>query len=268
VLAAQRPSLGEAHGGYTFCALASWVFLHPYLATDYEALRVNIPQLIRWLVNMQGIESDLGGFRGRTNKLVDGCYSWWVGGAFPLLEALGVSPGVPESVHAKDGTSHVNESAENVWDDMDGAPRVTVYHPETMLAYDEPDSLFDRRALQEYILLAGQHPAGGLRDKPPKCVMRFSKAYSYVFTLRIGIRTPTILHIASLACQLRNTVYALHLRNGKSCVRRGKVKMACVRLHFPSLSVGQRKAAALVFSARLRTALYVVLGLLDHEPAC
>ncbi|KAH9956376.1 terpenoid cyclases/Protein prenyltransferase [Lactifluus volemus] len=141
VLAAQRPSLGEAHGGYTFCALASWVFLHPYLATDYEALRVNIPQLIRWLVNMQGIESDLGGFRGRTNKLVDGCYSWWVGGAFPLLEALGVSPG--------DGASHVNESAENVWDDMD-------------------DSLFDRRALQEYILLAGQHPAGGLRDKPPK----------------------------------------------------------------------------------------------------
>ena len=30
------------------------------------------------------------------------------------------------------------------------------------------DSLFNREALQEYILYATQHPAGGLRDKPPK----------------------------------------------------------------------------------------------------
>lgn len=26
-----------------------------------------------------------GGFQGRTNKLVDGCYSFWQGGVFPLL---------------------------------------------------------------------------------------------------------------------------------------------------------------------------------------
>lgn len=32
------------------------------------------------------------------------------------------------------------------------------------------DSVFNRRALQEYILIAGQHAAGGLRDKPPKYV--------------------------------------------------------------------------------------------------
>jgi hypothetical protein len=44
-----------------------------------------------------------------------------------------------------------------------------------MRAYDGPDSLFDRQALQEYILLAGQHPAGGLRDKPPKYVLSFLK---------------------------------------------------------------------------------------------
>ena len=30
------------------------------------------------------------------------------------------------------------------------------------------DSLFNHKALQEYILYAGQHPSGGLRDKPPK----------------------------------------------------------------------------------------------------
>lgn len=29
-----------------------------------------------------------GGFQGRTNKLVDGCYSFWQGGAFPLLYSL------------------------------------------------------------------------------------------------------------------------------------------------------------------------------------
>jgi protein farnesyltransferase subunit beta len=29
-----------------------------------------------------------GGFQGRTNKLVDGCYSFWVGGVFPLLRDL------------------------------------------------------------------------------------------------------------------------------------------------------------------------------------
>jgi prenyltransferase beta subunit len=29
-----------------------------------------------------------GGFQGRPNKLVDGCSSFWVGGLFPLLEAI------------------------------------------------------------------------------------------------------------------------------------------------------------------------------------
>jgi protein farnesyltransferase subunit beta len=29
-----------------------------------------------------------GGFQGRTNKLVDGCYSFWQGALFPLLHFL------------------------------------------------------------------------------------------------------------------------------------------------------------------------------------
>ena len=29
-----------------------------------------------------------GGFQGRTNKLVDGCYSFWQGGIFPLMHRL------------------------------------------------------------------------------------------------------------------------------------------------------------------------------------
>ena len=37
---------------------------------------------------MQGEAIEAGGFKGRANKLVDGCYSWWVGGGLPVLEAL------------------------------------------------------------------------------------------------------------------------------------------------------------------------------------
>jgi len=64
---------------------------------------------------MQGLEIELGGFKGRTNKLVDGCYSWWCGGSFSLLESLGVS-GSPFSE-----LNTTNESkAAGTWDDIDG----------------------------------------------------------------------------------------------------------------------------------------------------
>jgi protein farnesyltransferase subunit beta len=66
---------------------------------------------------MQGSEVELGGFKGRTNKLVDGCYSWWVGGAFGLLEALGIGHGEGQGPHGDAPAS--GEDAEN-WDDVDG----------------------------------------------------------------------------------------------------------------------------------------------------
>jgi len=160
VFLAGRPSLGEAHGGYTFCALASWVLLRPYVPADDDAPRVDVRRLLRWLVHMQGSEIELGGFKGRTNKLVDGCYSWWVGGAFALLEALGISGGItPESARTSDGKApKPGTHTEDGWDDVD-------------------DSLFNRRALQEFVLIAGQYPTGGLRDKPPKAADAYHTAY-------------------------------------------------------------------------------------------
>ena len=71
-----------------------------------------------------------GGFQGRTNKLVDGCYSFWQGGVFPLLH----------SILSKHGDACL--SAER-W-------------------------LFSQEALQEYILICCQYPGGGLIDKPGK----------------------------------------------------------------------------------------------------
>ncbi|THH27106.1 hypothetical protein EUX98_g7081 [Antrodiella citrinella] len=139
-----RPPLGEAHGGYTFCATASWVLLQPYLRTSYSqegAVQpsVNLKALLRWTVQMQGSSIELGGFKGRTNKLVDGCYSWWVGGCAGLVEGL---LGGGHSAKAED-------------DAVDAKA-------------DQDNSLFNREALQEYVLYAAQHPAGGLADKPPK----------------------------------------------------------------------------------------------------
>src|SRR6267154_4633957 len=57
-----------------------------------------------------------------------------------------------------------------------------------------PDSFFNRQALQEYILLAGQHPAGGLRDKPHKDVRLFdSKLHAYLW---VSCRNPDAYHTA------------------------------------------------------------------------
>ncbi|CCM05226.1 uncharacterized protein FIBRA_07436 [Fibroporia radiculosa] len=165
---APRPVLGEAHGGYTFCATASWVLLQPYVRAYYSSPiendlssnddaqspglplpSINYLLLLRWLVRMQGTEIELGGFKGRTNKLVDGCYSWWVGGCLALVEAfigLGDTEKHAEVDYSGDTGTRAEEDA---WHDID-------------------DGLLNREALQEYILYAGQHPAGGLRDKPPK----------------------------------------------------------------------------------------------------
>ncbi|XP_024029506.1 protein farnesyltransferase subunit beta [Morus notabilis] len=69
----------EAHGGYTFCGLATMILIN-------EVERLDLTRLIDWLVFRQGRE---GGFQGRTNKLVDGCYSFWQGGDFALFRKLG-----------------------------------------------------------------------------------------------------------------------------------------------------------------------------------
>lgn len=66
----------EAHAGYTYCAMATLAILDDIEDVDLHALD-------RFAVMAQCPQS--GGFRGRTHKLVDGCYSFWAGALFPLM---------------------------------------------------------------------------------------------------------------------------------------------------------------------------------------
>lgn len=111
----------EAHGGYTFCGFAAAMLLR-------KQRFCNLQRLLKWTCNKQmQVE---GGFQGRTNKLVDGCYSFWQGGLFPLVyTALDL--------------------------EGDDALDPELWH-------------FDQEALQEYILYCCQCTAGGLLDKPGK----------------------------------------------------------------------------------------------------
>ncbi|KIJ52756.1 hypothetical protein M422DRAFT_25815, partial [Sphaerobolus stellatus SS14] len=146
LLPSPRPPLGEAHGGYTSCALGSWLLLKPLMAENEEP--INVKSTLRWLAKMQGSGMDLGGFRGRTNKLVDGCYSWWVGGCFALLDGLSAMEKGVDVVPMETETTETSAN-DGEWDDVE-------------------DDLYDTKALQEYILYAAQDPDGGMRDKPYK----------------------------------------------------------------------------------------------------
>ena len=116
----------EAHGAYAFCCLACLCIMDaPHRSIPRY---LNMDRLLSWLSSRQpGPE---GGFSGRTNKLVDACYSHWVGGCWALIEAAFV------------GTKN------------DSRGVVTTA------------GLFNREALVRYTLCCSQVKAGGLRDKP------------------------------------------------------------------------------------------------------
>ena len=66
----------EAHGGYSYCGIATLVLLNKLKEIDMNSF-------LRWLVNRQMTKE--GGFNGRTNKLVDSCYSFWQGSIFNMI---------------------------------------------------------------------------------------------------------------------------------------------------------------------------------------
>jgi protein farnesyltransferase subunit beta len=149
----------EAHGGYAFCGLAAATLL----GCASEAL--DLRALLHWAVHRQmPLE---GGFQGRTNKLVDSCYSFWQGALFPLLaDALPAA-----DRHAMPS----NEEARGRW-------------------------LFDQLALQDYLLMCCRQWDGGFCDKPPKRRDYYHTCYSLnglSIAQNNGVdEAPTVAHCA------------------------------------------------------------------------
>ncbi|KAG2600524.1 hypothetical protein PVAP13_5KG524800 [Panicum virgatum] len=153
----------EAHGGYTFCGLAALILLN-------EAEKLDLPCLIDWVAFRQGVEC---GFQGRTNKLVDGCYSFWQGAAIALTQKLvmiideqlklSYSCKKPSGEDAC-GTSSSGCTSEKSSSVVDYAK----FGFDFIQRSNQISPLFHNIALQQYILLCAQVLEGGLRDKPGK----------------------------------------------------------------------------------------------------
>jgi protein farnesyltransferase subunit beta len=128
---------GEAHGAYVFCALGCLSLLGSPRETFHKYL--DIEALIGWMSCRQYAPE--GGLAGRTNKLVDGCYSHWIGGCWPLMQA---------SLNGPLTSADTNLSGIG--------------------------NLYSAEGLARYILCCCQAPHGGLRDKPSKYVSHRSIA--------------------------------------------------------------------------------------------
>ncbi|KAH7532526.1 hypothetical protein FEM48_Zijuj04G0029500 [Ziziphus jujuba var. spinosa] len=158
----------EAHGGYTFCGLATMILIN-------EVNRLDLTRLIDWLVFRQGREC---GFQGRTNKLVDGCYSFWQGGAFALLRRISSFVDEQLVMPGTGGHSTINmpHSSTASLSEGEGLPGFNASSSVNLndIGYNfinrhpEMEPLFQSMALQQYILLCAQDQSGGLRDKPGK----------------------------------------------------------------------------------------------------
>ena len=80
--------------------------------------------LLDWISARQNAPE--GGFSGRTNKLVDSCYSHWVGSCWYFIK---------EALKVEDE----NELEDSIW---------------------------NKEGILRYVLCAGQNETGGMRDKP------------------------------------------------------------------------------------------------------
>ena len=120
----------ESHGGYSFCGLASLSFLQ-------SMSRARLRQLKSWAFQRQS--QALGAYNGRTNKLVDACYSYWMGAT---VAALAFNERA--SCATSTGTGYNEFFAPN----------------------GESEPMFSFQHNLRFLLAASPDPSGGFRDKP------------------------------------------------------------------------------------------------------
>ena len=126
----------ESHGGYTFCAVATLALLSGNINAPALGLHdafflsdLSRDRLLHWLVHRQ--MSTEGGFQGRVNKLVDGCYSYWIGAVLNLFNS-----------------TYINRDE---------------------FPLQEPACVWNPDALIRFLLQCCQSvPSGGMLDKPSK----------------------------------------------------------------------------------------------------
>ncbi|CAN8273018.1 unnamed protein product [Cochlearia groenlandica] len=162
----------EAHGGYTYCGLATMILIN-------EVDRLDLDSLMTWVVHRQGVEM---GFQGRTNKLVDGCYTFWQAAPCVLLQRYysahdlvlhGPSSHKPQGTdkdheeHAHDEDNSEEDSDEEAYVSAGSGNGHGVHHTSTYINR-RTQPLFDSLGLQRYVLLCSKIPDGGFRDKPRK----------------------------------------------------------------------------------------------------
>jgi protein farnesyltransferase subunit beta len=173
----------EAHGGYNFCALAALLILK-------SADRCDMAAQESWLLRRQ-VKLE-GGFQGRTNKLVDSCYSFWQGAALAMCEIVknngsdvydmeqylahncknkeergGVATGTTAATTTKDMVSPDGEIGSDLDLDLD----IDLSDAVGIKKVDDTTGTlpFNQNALQRYILHCAQNlEGGGMRDKPGK----------------------------------------------------------------------------------------------------
>ena len=175
----------EAHGGYTYCGVAA-------LALAGRLGDLDLRRLLRWGLARQGAVE--GGFNGRTNKLVDGCYSFWQGGMLCILQehAADLFRQFPRDVPRKPFRAGGEGGAEGGGAAGGGGPPGAadprllssahfLFPPEGDAARVASRGLawplFNASALQAWILLCSQGPRGGLRDKPGKAQDHYHTCY-------------------------------------------------------------------------------------------
>jgi len=114
-----------------------------------------------WLARRQ--LSFEGGFSGRANKLVDGCYSFWQGACMALLNIQFSE----RSTHEENMEPYLSHGiARSVEEDFLTAKGEEKSCEQPLLEQSRDEGfqlLFDQYKLQRYILLCAQEPSGGLR---------------------------------------------------------------------------------------------------------
>ena len=159
----------EAHGGYNFCAVAALLILG-------QAHRMKVSAQKHWLAHRQTRLE--GGFQGRTNKLVDSCYSFWQGAAVAMIHVI--ERGGNDLTDAESLRSLVEDGGEEERGEEDADMVVDTSASRHIRAVSDTNGPldFNQEALQRYILHCAQVNEGGLRDKPGKGRDYYHSCYS------------------------------------------------------------------------------------------